>query len=334
MPYCKLFKHGCHVHIDSTVAPCCKWSGDRVPITDDYHKQFDEWGKQSESKWLPQCEECERDEQVSIPSHRQQFNQMPLEGVFYDLKISSLCNLSCRMCWTESSSQWVSIVKNNPHLKFAEEQTVINHNTNTSITDVEMLLPIVNDCEILKFTGGEPMYIPQVKQILEHCVSIGRAKHIDLRLTTNITQPIDAWWQNIFNQFKSVYLTCSIDGVGSRYEYIRGFDFGEIEKNITALGLLPTVSLGVSCLDMTITVGQKPLIADYWRHQNVNFHFASVYFPKFFSFESLSPRLRQQFGVSFDHAYSQSQWIRLCEQMAVWDSIRHTDFQTECSELF
>ena len=64
------------------------------------------------------------------------------------------------------------------------------------------------------------MMIPQMIHALRICVDSGFAGGIDLSYNTNITllpQGVAELWP----QFKSVSLSCSIDGYGSLNEYIR-----------------------------------------------------------------------------------------------------------------
>jgi hypothetical protein len=74
--------------------------------------------------------------------------------------------------------------------------------------------------EWLHFAGGEPMMVPQMIQALRLCADSGYAKGIALSYTTNMTL-LPKEVAELWPQFKSVSLNCSIDGYGALNEYIR-----------------------------------------------------------------------------------------------------------------
>jgi glutamate-1-semialdehyde 2,1-aminomutase len=76
------------------------------------------------------------------------------------------------------------------------------------------------DLEHLHFAGGEPLIIPEVQKALEICVEQGVAGNIELTFNTNMTK-IPARHRELWPQFKSVNLLCSIDARGALNDYIR-----------------------------------------------------------------------------------------------------------------
>jgi sulfatase maturation enzyme AslB (radical SAM superfamily) len=71
--------------------------------------------------------------------------------------------------------------------------------------------------------GGEPFLSKATdqKRLLQHYVSTGKSKHIDLHYITNATIfPDDEWWE-LWDNFKSVEIQLSLDAHGLRYNYIR-----------------------------------------------------------------------------------------------------------------
>jgi sulfatase maturation enzyme AslB (radical SAM superfamily) len=88
------------------------------------------------------------------------------------------------------------------------------------------------------FTGGEPLINSEHWALLEELVDSGRASGISLMYNTNLTtikykdkNIIDLW-----RQFKTVDIKCSIDAVGESLEYIRsGASWEKIKLNLEQL---------------------------------------------------------------------------------------------------
>lgn len=88
------------------------------------------------------------------------------------------------------------------------------------------------------FTGGEPLIDGEHWNLLEELIDTDRSSGITLLYNTNLTtikykdkNIIDIW-----RQFKSVKIQCSIDAVGRPLEYIRsGTDWDKIKSNIDQL---------------------------------------------------------------------------------------------------
>jgi MoaA/NifB/PqqE/SkfB family radical SAM enzyme len=74
--------------------------------------------------------------------------------------------------------------------------------------------------ELLHITGGEPTINPEFFDLLGHLIKSGKSKEITLDVTTNATK-IHPRFFEVAKQFKELWLTISMDGVGKTYEYVR-----------------------------------------------------------------------------------------------------------------
>jgi sulfatase maturation enzyme AslB (radical SAM superfamily) len=152
--------------------------------------------------------------------------------MYLDFRLGNLCNLKCRMCQPQNSSQiqkeYKRIEENDPmaadfikkHFtwgQFADHVTPWQDDAEF-LRQVEEWLPGVNK---LYFTGGEPTIIERVYWILEKCVELGIAKNIDLVFNSNMTN-IKGRFLTLVEQFKSVLMCFSVDAYGELNEYIRG----------------------------------------------------------------------------------------------------------------
>ena len=216
------------------------------------------------------CKSCWKKEDAGITSLRDQFvekyqNQKIwdkfVDGietttpypVELDLKLGNYCNLSCRMCSSYSSSGVANEFKKiltdtgidlglDEHEKtFVQNKWYLQDEFVDSIKDM-----IANGLRHLKFTGGEPLMVPSVKKLIDYCVKNDYAKNIDLIIITNVTL-IDDEWIKLFKEFKFVNIVCSIDGVGSTFEYIRHpANWNDVNTKLQKLSDVQTAQLVTS----------------------------------------------------------------------------------------
>lgn len=180
-----------------------------------------------QGNWPTGCERCRIEESNGIESKRQlDYARWKEHYKLYDLgsnkfittsiAFGNTCNLKCITCGPYSSSRWQKEYhdiygKEIPHFKFYKKNFV---------QDFIAQAPNIVHLDI---PGGEPFLsgVNEQQSLLEHYISTDQAKNITLHYTTNVQVfPGTRWWQ-LWNHFKEVDIQLSIDGVGTRYEYIR-----------------------------------------------------------------------------------------------------------------
>ena len=192
--------------------------------------------------WPAACERCRVTEETGGCSRRQAENRhfekhipwilentdkqgfAPVRIVSRDYRLGNLCNLRCRMCHPRASKllmdEWNEVAR--PRLRInAEDAAEFENMTwfhNQQLWDD--FRAHCQDLEHLHFAGGEPLIIPEVQKALEICVDEGVAGNIELTFNTNVTK-IPARHRELWPQFKSVNLLCSIDAYGPLNDYIR-----------------------------------------------------------------------------------------------------------------
>ena len=163
--------------------------------------------------------------------------------MYLDFRLGNMCNLKCRMCQPQNSSQinkeYVKIEQADPESaqfikdnftwgQFAENITPWQDDPEF-LRQVEEWLPGVNK---LYFTGGEPTIIERVYWIMEKCVEMDIAKDIELVFNSNMTN-IQKRFIDLVEQFKNVLMCISVDAYGHENEYIRGAShWSQVEKNL------------------------------------------------------------------------------------------------------
>ena len=146
------------------------------------------------------------------------------EIISADYRLGNLCNLQCRMCNPGSTYLWIkewNAIK--PKWERYKEERIEEFKRLDWINSDHLIFDVKNKAhklEHLHFAGGEPLIVPQMKNILEVCIAAGVAKNIQLTYNTNITklppQVVELW-----KEFKEVRLLVSIDAFGDLNSYIR-----------------------------------------------------------------------------------------------------------------
>lgn len=248
--HCVVAHHGLGLHNSGRTYLCChsrKYLQDTQgnDIYLDTHSLEDAWASPTRLEIQhaldadiehPNCQACWDDEHADKPSRRMHFNKM-YEAVEFrrdqpqllDLKLGNVCNMKCRTCNPEVSSQWYreDWLLNFQHqldMSYAEylqqwrriaaSYSDDNHNLWHTLTQ---WLP---RALYIDYYGGEPMLIKKNFEILEHAVQLDTAKDLVLHINTNGT----VWSQyheRLLKNFKLVYFDISVDDIKSRCGYIR-----------------------------------------------------------------------------------------------------------------
>jgi sulfatase maturation enzyme AslB (radical SAM superfamily) len=175
-----------------------------------------------------ECRRCWIEEENNVKSKRILDNDR--WGELYDsnnlnnndlltisLGMGNICNLKCRICSSNASSKWIKEEEYHSGVK----GTV--HDFYKDISFIEQIKKLTNSVIHIDFPGGEPLVAGTSQQIeiLDNIIESGRASHVSLHYTTNLSlyPSIDFW--NRWEHFKNVDLQFSIDGIESHFEYNR-----------------------------------------------------------------------------------------------------------------
>ena len=187
------------------------------------------------------CKTCVDMEAQSGHSTRDYYKNFATDGARtirqIDIRWSNVCNLSCRMCSPEYSSDWakrLSVpIETTRRDYYADVLATIEQNRDT-IQQVDLL-------------GGEPLMQRQNEQLLELL-----SDDVNIHVLTNLSVPLEN--NRIYQLLKTksrVKWIISLDHIGDRLEYIRhNADWNRIQHNIgllrqdfTGIGIIPTYSV-------------------------------------------------------------------------------------------
>jgi len=268
MPFCYSPWTNIDISPLGDISPCCKFQTkyydqkfniQAQSISDYANSEFLKDVKQEfqNGQWPKGCERCRIEEENNIKSkrildydrwqeHYQEYKLAEENFITASLAFGNTCNLKCITCNPYSSSQWRKEYQDIyhvdiQHFKFYKQNFV---------TDFIKSAPSVIHIDI---PGGEPFLsgVKEQKQLLQHYIDQGQAKHVTLHYTTNATIFPDQEWWDIWTQFKEIDLQLSLDGTGERYEYIRypavwNEVHNHIEKYIEAEKKLSNFRISVS----------------------------------------------------------------------------------------
>tara|TARA_B100001057_G_scaffold134732_1_gene134161 strand:- start:771 stop:1916 length:1146 start_codon:yes stop_codon:yes gene_type:complete len=172
-----------------------------------------------------------------------------------DLHWSSLCDLKCVTCWAFQSS---SIAR--------EEGKPVNH-TPPAVADriIEYVVANQNELKEIYMSGGEPTLIKYNLKLLKQ---IKKRPDLIIRVNTNMQWKQDNQVLQEILKFPNVLFTCSIDGMGDKFDYIRrGANWNKTLANIKFLKAQSNVDLRANTVFSVLTAQELPEIIDYFMEE-------------------------------------------------------------------
>jgi len=250
----------------NTISPCCAYTNNLQ-----YNSKQQYWAseqlKNIQKNMLNNvrdqgCNICWKKEDRGYSSLRQHSNEIykahtnqiknnqEIDQPFYlDLRLGNLCNLKCRMCISEWSSQIADEIISNPAEDWIDtpKQKIIDLGDDAW----QLLDQWIPQVRRVFMTGGEPTIIKHNLEYIEKIIQTGRSKEVELIFTTNATN-INQKFIEIGRQFKSVSYNVSVDAVGELARYIRyPSDWHTIEDNLRNIGHGVSLNTTIQWLNMT-----------------------------------------------------------------------------------
>ena len=325
-----------HAQTDGKVAPCCMscvYDGNEVG---DLKKNPDlnaAWNSENMKKLRKRmlrgkkssiCLNCYRYEKLGRVSERQQYNRdyeayfnrieqtaadgsLPEVNVpLIDIRFSNKCNYKCRICSSAYSSLWYEEEQKLGMVPAADETKQMKPATESEIfwEGYKKMLPHVKR---LHFAGGEPLFMDEHYQSLEHLVSINN-KDVILSYNTNFStlrykkyNVIELW-----ARFKRVEIWASLDGMFAKGDYQRkGQKWEKVEENIREVQQkCPNVLFGVNVTLSSLNVLDIP---DFYKYMVENklvqpdrMNLYLLFAPLEFNIVNLTPALKAKVELQFE----------------------------------
>ena len=211
--------------------PCCYWDGPAIDFAEilSHRKVIN-----ISTPWAHQeCQKCRREEQYKPGYRRAGLNVIP-DGIpdskiaWLDIQADITCNGGCLICGPWNSSYWQSELA-----RYGEFQ--VSKTVNTLKQNVEKIFDTldVSELKLIQFLGGEPFLSDVDKFALPY---IKNPEQCEIKYTTNGSVYPQADRIQRWEDFKSVLINFSIDGIGERFEYLRyPLKWNKVHDNVRRL---------------------------------------------------------------------------------------------------
>jgi len=271
------------------------------------------------------CKRCYQEEANGVRSKRVEENErlgftedmaraitqsdgtIPVNFKFVELRLGNLCNLKCRTCNPMSSTNWIQ-----PYQKLQEELKFVTHydrkiNSNWTESDEfwDDLFKHSEDLQLIYVNGGEPTLVEKHWKYLEELIKRGLNKQITLWYNINMTNLPDKLIE-LWKEFKRVQVTCSVDDLGMRNDYIRaGSEWETVVANLDKIQSYPWIEASICQTVGWMNVYYVNDFIKYMRSRNLHVHLNYVYDPEFLSIKALPANLKQ---IVLDRCTDLNEW--------------------------
>lgn len=227
------------IDVEGAIKPCCSYAGSlgTFESTDDIFKYLEGSGlselkaRMQRGEYVHECRDCDSEEASGIVSIRENSVDRypePSDSIEeLEISVTNVCNMVCVMCSPRFSSKWHAVEKDLiEKLSWPAPTQTRGRRLMLDANSFDDLRPILSDLTKLRIIGGEPFANPA----LLHLFAIWRERCPDkmLSITTNVSlisnEHIEA-----MRGLKGIELSCSIDGLGDTFEWIRGVKWEKIE---------------------------------------------------------------------------------------------------------
>jgi organic radical activating enzyme len=209
-------------------------------------KGLDEWGSTHAKKWgrskrqrvngitsreIPEYITCDKADSVTLPD-----GSVTSDVVNLGIRFGNLCNQKCIMCSPEFSTLWYDdfVEMFGAHIPIGfggyQKYNIVQDTNGKNTLNFskwwespiwwERFESIAPKLRHLYLTGGEPLVVPAMQEMLDRLIARDFAKNITLRFDTNLSV-INNKVIEKFKHFKKINFCVSIDDVNERYELIR-----------------------------------------------------------------------------------------------------------------
>lgn len=234
---CNYPNSGLFISPMGSVSPCCaiiygeKFNSIEQFYSDDFFKSIRESNDKGKILDHPACINCKTNFEKSQTSQLDRSKKILPETNHIkirrlDISFGNTCNLDCVMCTSYYSSKWNKVVeampkeirrfKNEPGMYFSMSYEQIDNIIESCGSSLESVI----------IKGGEPFYDKKTIYFLDKLSDIN--PNVRLNIVSNCT----IINEDILKKFKNLYVVASVDGIFEIYEYVRGFNFSEVEENI------------------------------------------------------------------------------------------------------
>lgn len=210
------------------------------------------------------------------------------QTLMYQIFLSNLCNQACVTCSSDASTKWGEL----EHKSTKKSITIKKTDLITANIDF-------HNAKRIYILGGEPLFDPAVLDLLQELINHDNTDCF-ISFVTNGSVRLSAQLHDLLTSFTDLNICFSIDGIKSRFEYLRWpgkwdvllqniKDYKHITKN--NLSVSYTVS-GVNAIYYEETI-------DWFNSNQLRYNHNIVTFPKWSSLAHMPIELKQRLDHPF-----------------------------------
>ena len=307
------------------------------------------------------CNRCWYEEDAGKLSLRQRlleyyptaYEELILTGKWVDgpvsitFKSSNVCNLACRSCGAHDSNQFDK--EGLTYLQKYNNRGIYIAKDKPEHVNMIDYAPICNNVRHIEFFGGEPLLNITQFELLDHLVTTNRSKDISLYYNTNATNIPTERLQNLWKNFKSIEISCSIDGIENKFEYLRYP--GKWSKLTETLDHLQNMKLDIPTRvvgNMTTSITNVVDTTEIYNWHKQRFgeypYNSMVDIPSYMSIKNIPsvyktqieskltiPEVQGYLNIDVQYPKAFNEWIKWMKRM---DQYRDQDFTTTFPDLY
>jgi hypothetical protein len=194
------------------------------------------------------------------------------------LATSNLCNGTCVTCGSDASSAWASL-----------EHKKINYN---KIDQNEIEKINWKDIKQLSFVGGEPLLEKLNFEILDRLAETNNTECF-ISIVTNGSCELTSGQCETLSKFKNLNICLSIDGVGTRFEYMRyPLGWNLLCQNLGYFKKI-TSNISVSAMISNVNIFYYTELIEFFKSNQLSYLCKQIEFPKYFTPGNLPGEFKQ-----------------------------------------
>jgi len=299
-----------------------------------------------------------------LENYKKNFLNIPTSNTI-KLKFGNLCNLKCLTCGPYSSSRWAhergkqkemdiyrelrdeiskashdkygKLYQESFNYEFSQDLEKLNYNfDDTFYSELKLLIKNIRNIII---SGGEPFLNDNFYYFLQWLIDNKFSHDLKITVFSNLTK-LPKNFKKYFDKFRTFTINISIDGVGTKDEYIRrGTIFAEKNSNIEQLKNFFNINF---CVTLSIlNVGYQKEIIKYCSKFNKKPSFFNVLVePFYFQINNLPKEIVDMYTSRGEHHILYNSKIKNVEHFKLgikflkkYDVIHETSLLTEWPEF-
>lgn len=289
------------------------------------------------------CSTCYLNENLGKKSYRQYNNEIYLNEKFkkeildisvdndffvekypslLDIRIGNLCNLKCRMCSPENSSEIekeiLELKQKSNILKEMEKIGIRNDYKQNEWFNTkfwEELFFLIPYLEEVRITGGEPTLVEGNFKFLEKCIELGESNRIKIVMNTNGTN-FNKKISECLSKFSDVTITVSIDGKDKIQEYIRSpSNWKKVENTFLLLQNIENLKISINTVIQVYNILNITELFEWGDNLNkkVNFEFMLLENPEYLNVGILPIEIKKE-AINRINNYLENSYMYLNSQ--------------------